>query len=474
MSNRVKIAQEELRTVNELQSYMSTLPSNLEDSDAIVDAMLSDEGFHFLSRFNVFRHKMASEPTTDAYKFNLLPNADQLNLSTFCQKLPRISLQQKYTENHRIAWIPKTLLHIIEKAHMYDGDYEIGVPLTGRIIDIWVEYHSNEFFKTDYETILDRIQGDTQWNTSLEEKLLSLPQPFFYAMARSYFKQCLLGNKKISHHYHCRLDIRDLLIMEKRNEEGIWERCSKSEITEKCEGAITTDGILISQPELWGTYLITNEHEQKDLQMVAETRKHFSHTQELVYINSDRVLEGNGTEIIRLEQSGCVRGIYWVIENLNATERGEHFNYATEEKRSPVIETSLYHLDKEAWRIDSHHHRFLYPAEALLRTPRQTGYHYHPFCINGSLKNTDTNINLLALQSRLHVKYDMGPRTRGRLHIFLDMHRVICYENKEITILRDESPGPLAKPTPQVHHNPHPNPPMQQQPRSAVVMPTRR
>lgn len=444
--------------MNGLQKFMSANVDN--DEDVIIDTMLNNDGFHHLSRFNLFRHKMEPRPIDDEIEFGIPSGIHQLNQSTFSQKLPKVVLNDEFKADHRIAWVPKTLLRIIESAQMMKSDgSEIGSRLNDRILDIWVEYFTKEFYQNEYESLLDMIQGQTEWSNELSEKILSLPQPFFYATANSYFKRCLVERQNISHRYRCRMDIRNLLMLEQQVD-GVWKRCPPEDILTKCRFSnLTADGNLFNQPELWGTCIITNEREYKDTMEITLTQNYLNHAQEFVYVKVDKILEGEGTESIRLEQSGCVRGIYWVIENLNATQRGDYFNYATEEGDDPVIRTSMYHLDRHIWTIDSHHHRLVFPAEAKLRTPRKMGYHYHPMSVNGSLKNTDTNVNLLALQGRLDVKYNMGSRTRGRLHIFLDMHRIVSYENGDIKVLRDEGPiiqTPAVPPTQQPSVNNRP------------------
>lgn len=465
MSSRIEHAKKELETINGLQKFMS---STSVSEDEVVEAMLSDGGFRHLSRFNIFRQKMELRNVGDDIEFNIPSNIHQLNQVNFIQKLPCVALAPEYREDHRIAWIPKTLLYIIGSAQMVKGDgTEIGARLTDRGLDIWVEYFAKEFFQNDYETLLDLIQGETNWSDELPAKTLSLSQPFFYTTTGTFFKRCLVEKQNITHNYRCCLDIRKLLLLEKRVN-GVWERCTNGDdILKKCLFSnLTADGIL-NRPELYGTCVIANEIEYREIKDSSLTHNYLAHAQELIYVSVDKILTNEGTEKVVLAQSGCVRGIYWFIENLNASERGDHYNYATEEGECPIISTSLYHLDRCVWEFDSHHHRSIFPSEVKLRTPRKMGYHYHPFSAHGSLKITDTNVDLLTLSSSLNVRYNMGPNTRGRLHVFLDMHRVVSYEEGDIRVLRDETPVSVTAATAQ--------PPQHQMmpPRPNVVLPQR-
>lgn len=437
MSNRLDFARKELNTLNDLQRYMSHEDKTGQDVNA--DAFVNIDNFNLISRFNSYRDKMALRQVEKEFEFAVPKGVHQLNMSTFFQKLPAVSLKEEYRDTHLISWTPKTLLRMIESAQLYIGEDKVGTPLTGRGIDIWLEYHSQEFFKVDYETLLEMVQGSEGWKTNLREQTLSLFQPFTYSTARSFLKCCLIENKIFTHRYKLRRNIRDLLMMKKRVGDQ-WEMCPPGDIKECCVfSEISTEGELSNAPELWGSYIITNEIEYNDIKEISMTQNYLSHVQELVYLPHSNVLEGNGTAIVPILLNGCVRGIYWNIQNISPSLEDNYFDFSTTENLSPIISTTLKTPNEEIWTIESYHHRKITPGEVGLRTPRLQGYHYHPFSANGSLKSSDTSVDLSKLNVSLNVDFDLGSN-KGKLHVFLDMHRVISYSDGNIRILRDEAP----------------------------------
>lgn len=435
MSSRLKTARSELYTTNGLQEFLSNV-----DENEIVSSVLFDSEIHLSTRHVPLRVKMESEVIEDGYKFKIPQDFHQLTRVTLCQKLPKVSVKQEYKDEYRISWIPKTLFRIIISGNLMSGDSdEKGAPLTGRILDIWLENYCS-YLGYEYKTLLNMIQGDTNWSTVLDEKQLSMPQPFLFTTNLrsniSSFKLCFADKKVYNFKYSLMRDVNNLIRIQRYvNDKWVNVDTDLSLLT---FSGINPGDILKDPVELWGNFNIVTSKEIQDISRIHQT--FLTQNQEIIVVDTkEDTINGKGDIVLPIEITGCIRNIFVLLQNIDSINDKNYFDYSTTSGETPIVEITQKYVDEKAFSYDSYHTSKLIPAEIGLRVPKLKGYHMISYCERGYMTFTDSNIDALKLKAKIIVKYD----TKGsncRLHVFVDTHRIIHYENGDINILKDQSP----------------------------------
>lgn len=437
MTLRYDIAQKELTKKNELQDFLS----EQNDDVYLYSMFLSDDLVKF-SRASRFDQKLNSSNSDNDFIFKVPESTHFLVATDICQELPTIMVREEFQKDHRMSWTPKTLIYMIEKAQLYAGEEPIGQPLTSHSLDQFVEFLGPRVWKQEYDEIIENCQGDIGWSSeSIEGKPISLPQPFLYnGQILKALKRILIPKVELSFKYTFRRDIRQLIRLQKL-ENNKWVDCvDSSEMMDKIlfsSKDVSVEGILKS-PELWGSFAIINKEEVTKWEDLKNSKKYIDQIQEFVQVSCDEI-KGSGTINIDLKEPGCVRGIFWSIQNLDEVDKHNYFIY-TSKGKDTVINSSMKY-EKDAWvDLSSYHHSRRLPRHAGLRTPRTSGYHYQPIAFDGVLlEGADTQDDLLQLSAKLKLSYKL--EGRGQPLIFLDMHRLVNYNDGKIQILVDKGPG---------------------------------
>ena len=433
MSSRFDIAKKVLTTVNPLQRFLSTQKS---DEEPVWSPFMNDD-FPKFSRHVKYDQRMElSSNNGEEFSFKIPVTPHFLIGCDLIQELPTVTLKEEYQEEYQISYVPKTGLYILEAGQIYQGEEPVGSNLTGDSLDQIIEFLGERYFKQSYETIIDSIQGDTNWGLKVEGKSLIIPQSFFYCgtLLRA-FKKSLMTDSSFSQRYNLRRNLASLLRLRKKDNDGFWILCSTEDICAMCEFSDkTAEDTLKASPELWGSFAVGNLREQTDWKDKRDKKQRYLDSfQELVQISCPTI-KGSGVLEVDITRQGCVRGIFWSLRNI-AESKVNNFYTFDDKNKDPITKTSLiYSADGYEWKdFSSFHHSRRLPPKANARIPRAVGYHYHPIVFDALLTDgADTHIDLKAMDSKLVITYKVTGEFQPL--IFLDMHRVSSYMEGKLVI----------------------------------------
>jgi len=431
MTTHLEKAMKDLSFVNEMQKYIS------DSKNELYSSIINDRRF-FTSRNVFFDEQLPYSGNDSEFDFTFSGNAHTLISTWLCQKLPSVKVKDEFADRYRIAWMPKTLILMIESGCIIrkSDNKQLGEPINSYILDNRLEFETRE----NYAQTIELLQGTTEWSKSIDSCYIMMNQPFFYSGEKQALKKILTPDVDYIHRYRLRRRISDILriqILEK----GIWVDCDSSEIRAKCEfNTITADGFLGHRPEMWGRFNVMNEEEVESIRDIAKT-SYLSMFRELIEINPpNNQVRGKGRLNFMINRRAAIRGFYFMIVNMDSSQVGNHFDYSNSYGMDPITTTSLVRneTDIEWERLPAIHHSKRIPLMVGLRVPETVGLHYHAFTNIGNFIDVENSINFDE-KTEFILEYDMG-RSEGRLCIFLDAIRLCRYKDGKITIISHEDP----------------------------------
>jgi hypothetical protein len=438
-----------LNAMNQLQVYMSSIDPDSTMYSAIYNKLSK------LSRITKYENKLKAQIEGDDLNFQI-HETDVIFFAEVEQILPEVKIRSAYENTHRVSWIPKTGFAMINKGKFIQkigsNPIEIGGGITGASLNFWFEYLAQNATGQDYETILDDIEGDTEYKTRLMQKTLLIPQHFFFSRAIvAGFKKILsLGDFYFKYTFQKKLT--SLLRVQALNGAGEWKDIPKDDNDIYCTiGEINSPQIVMTsglindeeKKSLWTFGLPPNpsEENKKPLELFNEN------IYEIVPLSDDDSsieLSGKGIKSIDLNIKGCVRAIFFCIQNLKEVEKGNHFCYSFMEgdrEINPIVSVGLMNKYGTKYKnVDPRHFYSRHPRQAKIRTPKVIGMHYMSLSVDGNYKTVgDTNEDLNLLGTKLILSYNIPANEVGKVMIYFEMHRIISYTPKGLKILVEKT-----------------------------------
>lgn len=430
MASRSTLADSEITNINDLQEFLS----NSGSEDIEYSAFANDEFVRF-SRSARFDQKLEILESNETVIFIIPEEAHFLFNSDLVLELPSIKVKEKYIDTIQISYIEKTLIYMVKEARTFLGENELDAELTNYSIDQYVEFYGEKLWEIPYSQIINNCQGETTPCTSIDSKMIFLPQPFFYSsFLRKALKRVLIPNARITHRYIFNRDLVDLVKIRKL-ENDVWTSCPSEDLYKYCDISGINQDKKTKIPELWGSFANTNRKELENYWIpMRQNNKYLDQIQEIVQVQiPNDEINGSGTIAIEIKEPGCVRGIFWSILSLEENDNKNYFEY-TNKGKDNCVKTTLQFGSKIVWKnLSSFHNSKRLPRLGKLRTPEKFGYHYLPISFLGILREgNDTQDDLLKLETILKIEYKTDGKCK--IFVFLDMHRILEYSEDKILI----------------------------------------
>ena len=332
MENLHLIADLDLRQMTPFQSELHYPPKNADKNSQ--DSTVRTPFFHKFDRVSWSTQLPQKMPVTfnqdgesEVCTYEADDKFDYLLNSYHMQPLPALRVREKYKDKYQICWPHNVGHNIYEEAWLY-----IDNQMAARFDNIWLDEVS-QYYQTKREPYLKSIGNVgflTNWNTFLPAYSLYIQQPWFYTKPYRSLPLLLCKLDKVKHKYKLRRDLRNLLRMRRKKDDGSWEeiKCNTSFI----EG-IKDDKIPI--PELWGRYALISPEERLWLEGKDEKGKKVVDREYVLY--TDDVLPYKSTNSERLGTTVNVpissplpvRAFFWVAENESSKSINNLSNYTT-------------------------------------------------------------------------------------------------------------------------------------------------
>lgn len=450
MASTFELVKRELQAQNQLQKWLSAHRANSGIYASIYNSENESHSFPTYS-FNQ-GYDITKNPTTagtDEHFYDI-PQTHLIG-SVFCTyRLPDLKVKDEYlttageaeTPRDRISvsWKPKTGLLAIKSASFVRNSENNEQTLRPHEVNVWIEWFAEKILCDRYESIIEDLEGNTDYDTNHDGKLLLIPQPFFFTPHIWIgFKHVFTPGNKYSLKYKFENDFYKMI----RGIRGDGTWLTEEELKEMCTFSFNT----MEPPKLHIRLHAFNENEIKDLwnfndpppsapgePPVEQKKAYVEPIQQLIYRDPEEgILASEGSISISLLIKECVRGIFFYIENVQEAMNQPFLGgfLVGNKYVNPVKKVTLKLFDKDNVYEEEQpiHFTKRLPKQMQLRTPQVVGYHYIPFSNFGILSRmgTDGSLDPSIVGAKLILHYNI-PRDRvGKLHIIYDVFRLISY-----------------------------------------------
>jgi len=431
MASEFDIAVNTLTQQNELQKFLA---GNSEDENKFTS---------FFQEFPIYSRSLKYDTNIDpnSQSSNHIYELQPTHFIEFVEmivNLPEIIIKSEYRGRYRVSWIPKTGIRMIQDGVFVQKDKSgklkpVGNVITDTTFNFWFEYMAKRTFRTSYKSMLEDLEGQTQWGETIKAKTLLIPQPFFFSQTRSKgFKKILEPELGYSLKYKLQLGLSSLIRIQQLDMDKWVDVDSRMVIT-----VIEPTGI--QPPTLTTTNSIVGNQERDKLwrfgaDLVKD--KYRENFQELIQVEIGKPeVDGKGTFAIEINNPGCTRGIFFAVQNIDSTKYGSHFDYSFNGE-NPIVAVSLKNIHGKIYQEeDPIHFTKRHPRQAFLRTPKVIGMHYISLSRDGLIEiGADGHQDIFLSKMVLNIKYNIPKDMNGKIIVLLDMHRVISYEANDTSI----------------------------------------
>lgn len=385
-----------------------------EKTGKIEDQVKVSEGVH-----SIFQHrfKKISWYTPIKERLNVIETAegaiytanntyDHLFKVFMDLTLPALRIKADKQGQYRMAWTHNIGINIAKNAKLMADDIDI-CSFDSISHDILAQYgyHVKPGFKKHHLISVGSVPKLEQWTSFLPAHQLNVLQPFPYSksshLALPLLKSSLMQFKHI---YKLRRNIMDLLRMQKYDQKlQTWIDIKPNYTV--LDGIKDKDAVL-KLPELWGRYgQITDE--ERSWFRDCEINHEYYYEDIIVCDERDRKRYGECVEIA-LKSATPVKAIFWVSENIDASQYNNYSNYTTDSENvysgwnpnknfkidyatsTRIEEMSIDHAEREeAWEFP--------------RAPWEAGYNAITFCNNPFSNDGEASVDLQNNGARLIV-----------------------------------------------------------------------
>lgn len=452
MSSTLNLLEKVLARRNQLQTWLSSPRENGNIYASIYNREHEIENFPAYSVNQGYDVTKSPTTASDVYSYDV-PTTHIIG-SIFCTlRLPEIRVLEEYENELSISWKPKTGILAIQSASFVRDGENIEHTLDQQEVNTWLEYYAERLLYDSHDSILDDIQGETNYSTQHKAKTLSIPQPFFFTFhLYGGFKEIFNQQNKYTLRYKFETNYFNLI----RGVRSDGTIVDKEELERKCKISFT-----FKPPEVTFRLRAIRPEEHKELwtseDMVVtpmpnappERKKkvYIEPFQQLVFREPrEGILSGDGSISITLSIKECVRGIFFYIQNIDDTNQPFRPNYLVNgEAHCPIVRVTLKFFDNDYVYQDADPIHFMsrLPKLSQLRTPKELGYFYIPFSDYGILSRfgTDSSIDPSLVEADLTIKYSIPRGQTGRLQIIYDVFRLIAYQGEKYEIYRNTIPS---------------------------------
>lgn len=387
--------------MNDPQLIAKTDLSNLADTIQLKIHFNNDVNIRFNRQLesvawcDLFNSRLNMTKEDDDHIYTCNQRFNYLLRSYLKVKLPYLHVRTEYNGLVEISWPPNIGLNIIKEARLiFNRDVVIQY-----FDDVWFNIYSNYFIRPEQRNLYNQLIGNRaellSWANELPEANLYIPQPWAYSQDISLALPLFLCQpiSPFIHRYRLRLNIKDLLMMRKRDDvNSPWVNIKPN--LDYLD--VKSD---IPDPEMRGEYAIVHDDEIKFLSQ----DKYTYYYNDIIKISNEQVVElGQAVNIDIHTDKNPVKAIFWLVENQLSRELNRYSDY-TFNKQNPVLSAKLmYGSNERLPELDNHYDLIdtWYHHKSYSTTP---GYNCMSFSLNPTSHEFD-NAVVLPTNARLIIK----------------------------------------------------------------------
>lgn len=348
---------------------------------------------------------MACTNSEENYTFIANSKFDFLRYSYLVQTLPALQVKHKYKDTVQICWCRYPGHNIVQMATLCIDEEPIQT-IDNIWLDIRAQYYMQPGKREQYQTMVGNLKFLTEWADSLPTYNLCIPQPWDYANNPYHMIPLVACSEgRVIHRYKFRCLISSLLRMRKK-ENGVWKEIPYN--WKYMKGMTSSDKI--PQPELWGRYVKVSDGEIK-ARKALETEKKIPpleyYTEDMVIIKNDNTYKLGNNIDIGLQCNMPAKAIFWVAENMKASDLNNYSNYSTDPSDikygwSPWNSVGLNHASTP--KLDNlgfYHVTQMEAWQNFPSAPSEPGYGAYSFSYDTTSIHADISIEFRSLNSKL-------------------------------------------------------------------------
>lgn len=438
MASTFELVKKQLQVQNQLQQWIYSERPNSGTYSSVYNRESEYNSFpNYSVAFGYDTTRPGSTVGSGTYSYDI-PTTHMIG-SVFCTyELPKLYVKEEYRDKIRVSWKPKTGIIAIKSASFVRNGENKEQTLRPHEVNAWIEWFAERSLYCPYNSIVEDLQGGTEYAHEHEAKVLLIPQPFFFTQQLwSGFKHVFTPNTKYSFQYIYENEYFKLI--RAIDEDG--KEIEETDLAKYC----TFDKREFVPPKIHIRLRAFNDKELSDLwnfQDISrslpdspETKKAYIEPfQQLLYEDSSiGTLAGSSSIAVPLQLKESVRGIFFYIENIDESTKTPFIAgfYNGKKYVNPVTSISLKVFDKNIVYDEEHpiHFTSRMPKQAQLRTPQIVGYHYISFSDFGVMSRlgTDGSHDLSMMDAKLILHYNIPKGQSGKLHVIYDVFRTIVY-----------------------------------------------
>lgn len=420
------IAKQELESLSEVQQEIHMPRKGTRDIDSAF--YMEDSPLAWYSR-NI--HKFDCVPMSESKVAYSPPESATFLYDSFLhQSIPVVSVLAEYKDTVQICWPEYVAVASVQSAALRIDNIE---PMT--FPSIWYTVQLQYFRKANFGDIILRRAGKcselTEWSTYLPKYTCSLQQPFLYS--RSYQDALPLNLNppsktatSVKHIFTLRNKMSQLLRMRIMDDNKQW-------VEIPFDAKYISGPETLPLPELWGRF--SNNTQEEIDSYRCEKGGVVRYYDDILHITSENDEElGKVFTRVLSECSYPCKAMFWMCENMTASELNVHCNFTTNagsllDGDTPIEFSTLAYLGKEQYKFYqlSTEHEFDESLSALQSPSVDKGYQCHSFCLD-PINRIDVGVNLNDVHAKLNVALKTGTsKDKYRLHILMMVTRKLSF-----------------------------------------------
>lgn len=388
-----------LDTISDLQKEVHSTTS--------LDEGMTSVFYHPFRKTTWFAHlpvKLKSTEDGDDVTYTVNNTFHFLMYSYMRCFFPEIKVKKQFQNTVRICWP-----HNMGTSPIIEADFKIDDDPFQSFDGVWCDIHNQFYMKPGFREHHNMYIGNEpsfeSWKTGLPAYTTNVHQPWFYSMGVAFPLYYTSSQTTITHRYRLRRNVIDLLRMQILRS-GKWQELKrvKHEYLER-----VTPNTRLPTPELWARYSYNTENEIAWLKECGQSSTHTLYIKDVARCDASNGSRYKDVAEVDLHCDTACLAMFWVAENINATQCRNFSNYTTDSSNlymgwDPIRRTTLRHGNVVHLKsMDSDHFSAAEPRYHFPSPPSEPGYHAFSFAFDSTSTDADVGIVFAGIKSKLSV-----------------------------------------------------------------------
>lgn len=325
------VAKLELNSITEFQEEIHVPTIDSEGNPEPITSIF----YHEFQKSTWYTHILVKIPChldDDNYVFKANTTFHYLKYTYIIQAFPSIRIKPEHKDQYKICWPHNVAINAITQARFNVDDDPFGW-----FDHIWLDEYFQHFMPAGFRELHNINVGNLpfleNWSDELPFYETSLHQPWPYAQDTGCAFPLYFCSKdtSVSHVYEMKTRVADLLRMAKcvtdKNGDKVWVEMKDVDFT-VLEGVNSVSKL--KRPEMWGCYAYVTDNEVEWNTTCKESEGKVFYINDVVACDQTNTETYGKSAVVDLYCETPCKAIFWVAENVDATDKRNYSNYTTD------------------------------------------------------------------------------------------------------------------------------------------------